>query len=49
MKSLRLVLAAAAVAVAVVPATATAGAQCTIYWTTEKIGPIEYREPHCAW
>jgi hypothetical protein len=48
-KTLRLLLAAAAVAAVVAPATAQAGNGCTIYWTTEKVGPVEYREPHCAW
>jgi len=46
--TLRLLLAATALAAVVAPA-ADAGNGCTIYWTTEKIGPVEYREPHCAW
>jgi hypothetical protein len=46
---MRLVLAAAGVATALAPAIASAGVGCTLSWSGEEIGPVQYRHPRCAW
>ena len=49
MKTLRLALVAVALATTVAPGVASAYNGCTIWWTDEQAGPVQYRMPHCAW